>query len=289
MKKLNFTILIALFIALTGCATNTPGVKSPKEKKAELYYVHGSRALIIKDYTAALKNLLKSIEYDDSNPKAHNNLGMAYFFKNNIPKAKEHLNRALRIDPKNSDARNNLGSIYMHEKQYGKAKQEYLTVLKDLTYPLQHRVYYNLALIDLVYKRTDKAIANLLKSVKENDGYCPSFYQLGLIANQKREYHQSLEYFKKASSGTCVNDPKPHYQVADALLKLNEHQRALFKFKEIISSFPESSEAVWSKWKLRTINITQMRKKQRNIRKMTRKPKRENFQPKRKEVESIKF
>lgn len=281
-------MITTLILLLTGCATNSPITKSPEQKKAELYYSHGSKALIIKDYTSALKNLLKSVEYDDNNSKAHNNLGMAYFFKKNLSKAKFHLKKSLSINPKNSDARNNLGSIYLHEKKYNLAKKEYITVTKDLVYPLQHRVYYNLALIDLVYNRINKATKNLLKSVSENETYCPSFFQLGAISLQKREYHQALDYFKKASLGTCVNDPRPHYQVADTLLKLNEYQRALFKFKEIISNFPDSSEAVWAKRKLHSINITKMRKQSIKNRKLSKKPPKNNYRPK-EEVESIKF
>ena len=130
-----------------------------------------------------------------------------------------------------------------------------------------------------------------LKSVKENENYCPSFFQLGLISNKKREFHQAVDYFKKASRGTCVNDPEPHYQQGMALLSLQEYQRALFKFKEIINTFPDTPQAIWSKRKLRSINITQMRNKRKSHRRMTRKPSRSNTQNKSRkdEVESIKF
>lgn len=289
---MKITPLFALFILLTtGCATNKVPVKTTKEKKAELYYVHGSQALVIRDYTTALSNLLKSVEYVHDDTKAHNNLGMAYFFKGNLEKAKHHLEMAIKIDKKNSDARNNLGSLYLHQKKYRLAKKQYEMVLKDLTYSLQHRVYYNLALIDLAYNRKDLAMKNLLKSVNENDSYCPAYYQLGVLTTRKRNYHSALEYFKKASRGTCVSDPEPHYQEALTLVNLGEDQRALFKFKEIISSFPDSKQAIWSKRKLKSIDIARMRKERQQKQQMTRTPVRERKkeEPRRKEVESIKF
>ena len=253
----NFIILSILF----GACSHNPQKINTIKKKADLYYGHGTGYLVQKDYTSALKYLLKAVELTPKDSKVHNNLGMAYYFKKDHAKAIGHLKRAIELDLKNSDARNNIASLYMEKGDLQEAKRQYLLVLKDLIYPHQYRTYYNLALIDLQEKKRNEAYNKFEKSIQKNNQYCPAYYQLGLLSRQKLMFSKAVDFFKKASLGSCVNTPAPFYQQALTYADLNEHEKAFHKLREIIERFPDTQYSALATRKLKALKIDQFRNK----------------------------
>ena len=138
--------------------------------------------MVAKEYTLALDQLLKAAEFSPNDSKVHNNLGMAYFFKEKPQEAIHHLKKSIKLNSKNTDALNNLASIYKTQKKIKLAQQLYEKALKDLLYTSQFRVHYNLALIRLEKGQTVKAVEHLKKSVELNNNYCPAYFKLGQIA-----------------------------------------------------------------------------------------------------------
>ncbi len=261
LEKLFKVFLITAF-AVSCASTRGPNdfvEMSPIKKKAELYYDYGTNALVGQEYTKALTNLLKAVEIIDEDSRYHNNLGMAYYFKKDSKNAVKHLERSIEIDPKNSDAKNNLASINFYEGNYQRAEKLYLEVTKDLEYPKQFRVYYNLGLLDLKKNRVNKAISLFKKAVKENKSYCPAHFELGQISFSNHDYGKAAISFENASLGTCAANPLPYYQHALSLVSLGEYGAALIKFEEILEKFPESPQAKLATRQIQTIKINKLR------------------------------
>lgn len=256
-------IITFVFVTLLGsCATtSSDGLKqlSPEQKKANLYYDYGTNALVNKDYTKALTNLKKAIEIDDENSHFQNNLGMAFYFKGDSKSAIKHLEKSIELDSKNSDAKNNLASVYFNIGEKEKAQNLYLSILKDLEYNKQFRIYYNLGLLELEKRKVNSAVAYFKKSIKDNKSYCPSHYQLGVIASQSHNYHQAANSFQNAALGTCAKNPDPHFKEAEALLNLGETGKAILKFREVSDLFPKSNYAVLADRKIQSIQINKSR------------------------------
>lgn len=264
----NSFISAMLLTFLVSCATRAPGElkqKSRTERKAELYYDYGTNALVAKDYTKALTNLKKAVGIIDDDSRFHNNLGMAYYFKGDSPSAIKHLTESISLDEKNSDAKNNLASIYFSKGEDAKAEKLYRQVLKDLEYPKQFRVYYNLGLLALKKRKESQAVALFKKASEVNKTYCPAHYQLGLLAYKNHNYHQASTYFQNAYMGSCSENPSPYYQEAISLSNLGEDAKALLKFKEIIDKFPASKEAILSNRKIKSLSVNSFRKNERII------------------------
>ncbi len=245
MKSQGLPKVLATFflstLLLASCASNQePADKTVEQKKAELYYGEGTRDLIKKDYSAALLNLTKAKEYDSKDSQIRNNLGMAYYFREQPELAIKELKEAIDLDKKNSDAKVNLGAIYLEKNRLKEARQMFEEVTSDLTYNAQFRNYYNLAMVSL--KEGDRASAfdYLARSVKERADYCQAHFKLGELYTEEYKFKQALESFKEASKGTCVNEPAPHYQQALTLINLNRTDEARTKFKEIVTKFPNS-------------------------------------------------
>ncbi|EQC44658.1 lipopolysaccharide assembly protein LapB [Bacteriovorax sp. Seq25_V] len=231
----NIFIIITLGF-LVSCASNNV----EKNKKADLYFSHGTQKLIEQDYTEALKNLLEAQKLDPSNTKIINNLAMAYYFKGKPDIAMKMLKESLELDEKNSDARNNIASIYFTENKLDLAQKEYEKILGDLLYQHTYRVQYNLALIEFKKGNRTKGLSYLEQAVGNRADYCPASY---LLANEYRRLGQkakSLETYKIATRENCAKNPQAFYEWGQLLSELGRDDEAREKFNYIIDKFPKS-------------------------------------------------
>ncbi len=233
--------LIAML--LVGCGSGQVSDKSATEKKADLYYANGTANLMERNYTEALEKLLEANRLRPNDTKILNNLGMAYYFKNDTKNALRFIKESIEVDPKNSDARVNLASIYFQLGNLKEAQEQYTRVTKDLIYPNQFRTYYNLGLIAIKEKNLAGAKNYFLKSVKEKDDYCPANYQLAILEHSNYNFASALEWFRKAQLGTCVSKPEPHLGEAKTLIELREFDKARAKLSYIIEKFPTTGYA----------------------------------------------
>ena len=196
--------------------------------------------LLKKNYSQALINLLKAKEFDPTDSQIRNNLGMAYYFREQPELAEKELLAAIDLDHKNSDARVNLGTIYMEKNRFKEARAQYEQVLQDLTYTSQFRNYFNLAILALKEGDRAEGYEYLFKSIKEKDEYCQAHFKLGELYFEEYKFKQALMSFKESAKGTCVNEPAPHYQQALALINLNRFDESKSKLKEVMDKFPKS-------------------------------------------------
>ncbi len=244
-------------ILLSSCASNSL-YKTPEQKRAELYYSHGTEKLVSKEYRQALKYLLKAYELDKEDSKVLNNLGMCYFFLKQDKLAFNYLNAATLADPKNSDALNNLGSIYFQKKQYQMALNQYNKVLQNLTYEHQFRTHYNMALIYLKLGNKKAAKQNLVLSNTQNQDYCPASFQLGKLYFDEFRYHSALKWFKEGQQGQCFENPQPLYMQGLTYLELEEYGQARAKFQEVIERFSATRYSTLATLKLSKITNQQI-------------------------------
>ncbi len=238
-KALFIGVLVQFF--LIGCSSTSE--KDKKLQKAEIHYGHGTGNLMRKNYTEALEHLIQAVKLDPTNSDYHNNLGMAYYLKGETQFAILHINKSLELNPKNSDARTNLASILYRLGKVRKSRQLYAEVLKDLVYKAQHRVYFNLAMIEKDLKNSKKMEKYLKQAIVVKEDYCPALFQLGLYYREEREHRKALEYFEKGSKGLCFDHPAPQYYQALSLIDLKKYTAAKFKLDDVMERFQSTSFA----------------------------------------------
>lgn len=249
------TLLMALLVlTLSSCSSNQLKEQTPEEKKADVYYGQGTNELIKKNYVQALAYLTKARELNPKDSKTRNNLGMAYYFRDQHDLAIQEIKTAISLDDKNSDAHLNLGSIYMEKNRLQDARIQFEYALKDLTFPNQYRNYYNLGILSLKEGDRAQAFDYLAKSIKEKLDYCPSHFKLGEMYAEEFRYKQALDAFKESGKGTCVSDPAPHYQQAMALLNLNRTTEAKRKFEEVMEKFSSTRYGTMAGIQIKKIN-----------------------------------
>lgn len=223
------------------------------QAKAKLYYTRGTHHLIQKEYSRALKFLLKAHEQDLQDSKILNNLGMSYYFKKQYLLAQKYLQKAIDNDPKNIDALNNMASLHLSQGKKEEAKILYGRALKDLIYTQQHRIYYNMALIDIEEGHIAKAIVKLKKAYDLKKDYCTANYKLGKIYYKRHNYKEALLWFNNAQQGECYSHPLPRYNYALTLATLGKYKEAIVAFQNIVESFPRSQVQKLAKIKMQEI------------------------------------
>ena len=255
---IKFITLALSMLMLAACASKN----SLQSKQAELYFGAGTQSLMAKEYTEALKNLLEANRLDPNNHEILTNLGMAYYFKGEKNLAIKTLKESVKINNKNSDAKLNLASIYYKDGDFDNAEKLYKKVLADLTYDKQARTYYNLGLLELQARRDSVAAESYFKkSIKEDDNYCPAYYQLASIQYQRRQFNTALKNFKEASMGTCYESAAPHYYQALAMIELRRFEEARIKLDDIETRFPKTQFAAKARHKAIELNNIENRLK----------------------------
>lgn len=238
-------------------------------KKADIHYTYGTEELFNKNYTQAITHLLKAVELDPENDKVHNNLAMAYYFKDEKEMAIKHINRALELNPKNTDAQVNLASLHFEEGDLQKAEKIYLQSLKDLTFEKHARTYYNLGLIEVKRNNLAKGRVYLDKSLQQSEDFCPSWLQLGILDLKTKKPKDAAKKFHQARMGSCANDPAPLYWHAVSMMESKEYLNARMKFDELETRFPDSNYSRLAQQKLTEITLLENETGQKNYSKTT--------------------
>lgn len=256
-RYLVFNLVLCAFW-LSSCSSQT---KKQIEEEADVYFNMGTNALVNKNYTVALTNLLTASEKSPERSDIHNNLGMAYYFKNQPQLAFKHVKLAVKLDPKNTDAKSNLASLYLDSKQYELAKNEYLEVLKDLTYQKQYVTYYNLGKVEYDQKKFAEAKAYFKQSIRENPNSCAAQYYLGLIEFKDKKYKNAQNYFKDSYYGVCYSNEYPLFYHGLSFEKNGEYDKAIGRYQELIDRFPRSKLVSKANERIRSASILQAEQK----------------------------
>ncbi len=232
--------LLALTFILISCASSAEK-QTPEQKKAEIFYNHGTNMLVHQKYTDALKNLLEAYKLTPEDSKLCNNLGMAYYFKGQTATAISFIKKSITLDDKNSDAKNNLASIYFDQNKLEEALKLYQEVSRDLIYEHQYRVYGNIGLIYQKKGMNLAAIEHYKLAIKDSIDYCPAYYNLGQLSMQRYDYQGAISAFKDGVKGSCFKQPMTHLALAEAYTKAREYGHAETTLNNIVTHFPNSS------------------------------------------------
>ena len=235
--------VIGVITLLWLAACSSPQL-SKEERQAQILYAQGTYELTHKDYPNAISHLDRANQLTPKDTKILNNLGMAYYMKKQTALALDYLQQALDADPSNQDARSNIATIYMEQHKFDQAYKVYQEVLKDLKYDRQCVTYYNLAKLALAQNKPQEAVKNLKLSLEEDDQYCPASFTLGQIYAKEYRYQQALDYFKKSTRGSCINNIEGHYQQALMDIELKNYAAARSKLRDIIEHYTKDERYI---------------------------------------------
>jgi tetratricopeptide (TPR) repeat protein len=125
MKKIILTLalLCAVPTVMARAVETTPAVN-----KEDSDFVAGKKAIVRKEWKAAVEALLKAEPRLPENADLQNYLGYAYRHLNELEASFKHYKEALRIDPKHLGAHEYIGQAYLKAGQPEQAAQHLATL-----------------------------------------------------------------------------------------------------------------------------------------------------------------
>lgn len=251
MQKILATILIS---ALALCMTSCSPSKASDSRRAELHLHIGSSYLAKGNYPAAMHELRLAEKLDPRNSAIQNNLGLAYFVRQKYQEAESHIKMALSLNPNYTDAQNNLGRVYIEMGLFDKAIEHLDSANQDLTYPYPDKTLTNLGIAHFNKGNYQSAKKYLKKSLAIRRENCLTFHYYGRCLFELRNFNLAAESFDQAiplCKGSKFDEP--HYFSALSYFKLGDKPRAVARFEELLTQFPDGKYISQSKSMLKII------------------------------------
>ncbi len=195
----------------------------------------------------ALKELLGALELDPKNPYIQNNLGIVYYLREKYDLSVKYFTEAIALYPQFTEAKNNLARVFIEQKQYSKASRLLDEVLADLTYTNAHSAHFNYGLLYFSQNKFDQAKTYLAKILSDNreDCYTQVYYARSLLeTNHAKLAAEQLDQATQFCVLERVDDA--HFYSAIAYYRTGNKQKALARFKELVTLFPEGKHRVKS-------------------------------------------
>jgi type IV pilus biogenesis/stability protein PilW len=247
-EALLFTLLAILLFS--ACATT--GVTPLDKKKADATRNLGEAYLSEKNYTAALRELLKAEKLNTDDPILHNDLGLVYMAKEKTDLAIVHFEKAIKLKPDYSLAKNNLGSAYLVRKEWDRAIPLLEEVTGDMLYATPHYPLANLGWAYYNKNDYDKARMYLKEALELKPDFFVAQLNLGRTYLAAGQLHAALSQFE-ASAKSNPKDPALLLELGKTYRLLGDYNSAILTLKGAIEYTDDSDLAVQASEELQKI------------------------------------
>ena len=156
----------------------------------------GIKYLDKKDYSLAIAEFNKVLNFNPKNEIAMIKLGHVYLQQKKYSEAIQQFNRALEIDPQGIDPHEGLGLCYFEQGRIAEAMEEFNYVLNFD--PDNEHGHFGLGLCYQQEEEFDKALEEFKRVLKINSLHCQIYANIGTCYYQKNNFSQAIEYFNRA-------------------------------------------------------------------------------------------
>ncbi len=221
---------ILLFFFLASKNLTAENIDSLKNKltgrtvseKGKIFYDIGSYYLNKREIDSCIKYSSEAIEFlksDVNLSNTHENLGMAYYYRNEFSEALFHFKKSLKYslntgkDSIIARRYSDLGVIYDYLGTYDKASENYFKALK------------------------------LFEKISDTQGIAKIYNNLGIINETFEKYKLALNYYKKSlklkkqAIFNKQNIASTYVNIGSVNEKLNNNKEALFYYKKALKIF----------------------------------------------------
>src|SRR3989344_265372 len=171
---------------------------------------------------------------------AQNNLGSAYFKRNELEKALTHFERAIEINPAFSEPYANAGTIYTQKQNFNLAKK-HLDKALELN-PDNKIAYYNLGVLSNTQNDFSEAAKNFEKAIAIDPYFGNAYINLSAAYYQQKKMPEALQIILKLLSFNR-NFPEAYHNSGAIYLEMNKYQEAIDYLTIAIKMNPNYSDA----------------------------------------------
>jgi type IV pilus assembly protein PilF len=199
---------MALLASGAGC------VHTLSEKDRQLSETHYDLCVNAFQYQRveeALENCNQAVFLNPDNPEAHNGLGLVWWSKHGLPKAKFEFEKAVELKPDFSDAWNNLGALSIEMKDFALAKASFEHALGNPLYKTPYSARANLGWVYHLQGDHKRALEMIKEALQTEPNYCMGYKQLAQVQEAVGKA-DAAEQSWIAFARYCGTDPEAQYQ-----------------------------------------------------------------------------
>jgi predicted O-linked N-acetylglucosamine transferase (SPINDLY family) len=177
-----------------------------------------------KKFAESIKFLLASLEINQNNYIAHNNLGLSYYNLDNTVSALVHFKKSLFLNSTYPGTHNNIGVIHLKDEKYNDA----INCFKEATRlrPNFAEVFNNIGIANRHLYNFHESKLNFEKAINIKPNYYEAYNNLGILFANYKKYQEAIKYFSKAIK---INSKyaEGYFNRGEAYLQINEYIMAV--------------------------------------------------------------
>ena len=186
-------LLAILLLTVTGCITAKRAEQAlGHQQLGQVYFDEG-------DVRGAVGEVQQSIELDPYIPESHHLLANCYFALQLYEKAASSYATATRLESSFPDAYVNWGAMLLLLEDWEEAVEKLTLAAEDPTYREAGRAYHNLGWAQYNLGRYEEARESYERVLRVTPLFCPSVYNLGLVAEAEGNLEEAERLYKRAS------------------------------------------------------------------------------------------
>jgi len=183
------------------------------------------------------------VKRDPGNPSAHVALGLAYWGRNEYPRALEQFQRAVAVGPRSAEAHNWLGVALSEKSDLPGAVAQFRKAIE--LDPKYGRAYTNLGSALATSGDYAEAVEVFKKALAFEPNNLGAHVNLGLALRGKGDLEAALPHLRKAVEGDPANAAF-RYELGQTLRQNGELPAAIAAFEKAIELDPEKREAYYA-------------------------------------------
>lgn len=236
-------IFLLISLLCVSCQTTNSEVKKKQEEASRQL---GEAYMTQKDYTSALKELLKAEALYSADPYLHNDLGLAYMAKEQFDLAIQHFKKAIKIKPDYAPARNNLGTAYLEKKDWDQAIKCFKELTGDLLYATPHFPLFNLGVAYYNKKAYLLAEKYYKEALEREPGFVLALRGLGKTYIATGKIPEAIAQFEAAVKHS-PRSAQLYFDLAHAYSLYRDFPKARHAYEKVIELSPDSDLAAEAK------------------------------------------
>ncbi len=233
LKKLNYS---ELAIDLLRLALSPDPSEQPSMYREDIYYHIAALYMKLKKYDEAIKEFENALSLNPKDPRVHNDLGVIYKERNDLPKAEYHYKYAIEIEPNFNLAIVNLAELYIQQKKYTEA----IKLLENSLSLQPHNIelLYNLGFVYHNSGELEKALSYYEHVLSYDDKEPNTLNNIAMICSEKNDWEKAKNMLIK-----CIYK-NPFFTLAyanlgDIFYSENHKKKALYYYDKGLETNPE--------------------------------------------------
>jgi type IV pilus assembly protein PilF len=232
-------LLTVLSIVLSACSWFSD---TPTEKPTDIYLQLGVRYMDLNKLELAKENLLKALDKEPNNARAHSALAFLYEKINHFDQARQHYEAALGLSPDDIGIQNNYGKFLCDRRQFDRGLALLTSASSNMLNDRQWMALTNAARCHLGMGQRPQAIVLLKQALGLNTQYPAALLEMQKISYQMGDYRAAEDYLQRylGEASHTAETLWVGIQTEQALGNLslaNEYRNLL------LDKFPNSNEA----------------------------------------------